>query len=110
MVNKQKKPETKRQEKSESFINEKLDVRYPEQLNTIYSNFSSFTLTNSDLTIDFGIRHSQKIKNKPISTVHMHTRIIMSHQQTKEFAMRLNGLIDQYEKDFSEIHIKSKDK
>ena len=109
MVNKQKRPVVIKQEKPVTFRTEKPDVRYPEKLNTLYSNFSSFMLTNSDLTIDFGIKHTRKIDDKTLSIVDMHTRIIMSPQQTKEFANKLNGLIEQYEKDVSEIPTESKD-
>ena len=109
MVNKQKKPVVKKQEKLVVLRTEKPDVRYPEQFNTIYANFSSFMLTNSDLTIDFGIKYTQNINDKFMSIVNMHTRIIMSPQQTKEFVNKLNGLIDHYEKDFGEITIESKD-
>lgn len=89
---------------------EQLEVFYPEQLNIFYSNHTNFVISNMDLTMDFGLRHNEIIKNKIKSTVQMNSRIIMSPQHAKTFLVKLQDLIEKYEKDFGEIKTEPKKK
>jgi hypothetical protein len=87
-----------------------LETRYPEQLNIIYSNHANFLLSGVDLSIDFGIKHPQIVKNKQKDVVQINSRIIMSIQQTKIFLSKLQGLVELYEKDFGKIVTEPKKK
>ena len=100
----------KKRNKPQPFKTVAPEICYPEQIVVVYSNFAIFTISNPDLTIDFGIGHNQKIGDKISSKVQMHTRVIMSPQQAKTFAEKVNGLIEQYEKDFGKIQTEPKTK
>ncbi len=63
-----------------------------------------------DLTMDFGLRHNEIIKNKIKSTVQINSRIIMSPQHAKTLTVKLQDLIENYEKDFGEIKTEPKTK
>ncbi len=89
---------------------ESLEVFYPEQLDIIYSNHANFLMSGVDLSIDFGTKHTQVVKNKPKNVVQVNSRVIMSIQQAKIFLSKIQGLLELYEKDFGEIVTEPKKK
>mgnify|MGYP003960984939 FL=1 len=80
------------------------EVQLSDELAVYYSNFSSFSISNPDLTIDFGLRDSRVINKKNVSVATIQSRVIMSPQQAKVFSEKLNGLIELYEKTYGEIN------
>ena len=57
---------------------------------SVYVNFSQFTLTNVDLTIDSGIRNQDEVE--------ISTRMIMSPEHAKVFADKLKEVIEIHKK------------
>ena len=78
-----------------------VSIHYPEQLQTIYTNFAQLGMSPNDLSIDFGVRKPEiDMKNPP---AFISLRVMMSPQHAKLLAQRLSKIIEDYEKDFGEI-------
>ena len=80
---------------------------YPEELNTVYSNYANISVSNRDVTVDFGLRQPQIEQGKGII---VNSRVIMSLQEAKAFGDTLLTLIAKYEKDYGEIQLAPKKK
>jgi len=85
-----------------------VSIVYPEQLSTQYTNSAHLVLSETDVTMDFGIKSldpgSQSIR------VQINSRVMMSLQHTKVFLEKLTGLVGAYEKEFGTIVTKPKTK
>ncbi|MFH1851484.1 MAG: DUF3467 domain-containing protein [Candidatus Neomarinimicrobiota bacterium] len=64
-----------------------IEVIIPDELPVIYSNYAGFFASNTDCLIDFGLRDN-------LGKAKIMTRVIMSPEQTRVFAEKLNGLLD----------------
>ena len=78
-----------------------LEVHYPEQINTYYSNRAQFFISNSDVVIDFALMEPTSKTPKAI----FQTRIIMSPQHAKQFINLLSENIRKYEGVFGPISV-----
>ena len=87
-----------------------LKVYYPEQLNVIYTNHTNFVMSDTDLTIDLGVRSNRVVNNQLESDVHVNARVIMSPQHAKAFITKMGEVIGSFEKDFGIIQTKPKSK
>jgi len=89
-------------------VKQEIEVLYPEDLGAIYVNHAQFVMTATDLNIDIGVlRPDPRGKN---ATVRISNRLTMSPQHAKMFLLKMQQVLDGYEKDFGEIPTKTKKK
>ena len=84
-----------------------LEPVYPEHLDTIYSNYAQFNISNWDMTFDFGTVDPRPGHDQA-SKVFIHNRIIMSPNHAKQFAKKLNESIVKFEEMFGAINVEPK--
>lgn len=70
-----------------------LDIIIPEEVNTVYSNYAHFSISDKDVVVDFG----QQTPDSP-SLVKIHTRVFMSHEQTENFIKTFNSVFNKSKK------------
>lgn len=80
-----------------------MEIHYPEKLEIFYANHASLSMSPTDLSIDFGVRHNQPVDGKIKSTIQISSRVIMSPQHAKVFLSKVKEVIDAYEEDFGNI-------
>lgn len=95
----------KQEEEKELTKIQAIEMQYPDQMNTYYSNRVQLFISNSDITFDFALVEPKlKGKTSTVATV-FQTRIIMSPQHAKQFSTVLSGNIRKYEETFGPINI-----
>ena len=87
---------------------QEIEVLYPEDLCAIYVNHAQFLMTATDLNIDIGVLRPDPKGKK--ATVLINTRLTMSPQHAKLFLLKMQQVLDGYEKDFGKIPTKPKKK
>ena len=82
------------------------EVYYPDDLPTVYSNSAYFTMSEKDLTIDFGLRHPEIAEDYSVPPpTEIKTRILISLHHAKQLTIKLSELINNFEENFGEIII-----
>lgn len=88
-------------------LKQQLELVYPEQLDTVYSNHTQFHISNWDVLFDFGTVDPRPGTDQALK-VFIHNRIIMSPNHAKQFAIKLNENIEKYEKMFGVVNVEPK--
>ena len=86
----------------------KLELRYPDQLETLYSNHTQLMMSNWDLTFDFGLVDLRPGRGSGTKKVDVHSRIIMSPGHAKQFSQVLATTIKTYEEKFGTLNVEPK--
>ena len=83
--------ETKRQQR--------INIRVPEDLEAIYSNFALITHSASEIIIDF----ARLLPNSPRTSVY--ARVVMTPMNAKLLHRALGTNLEKYEEQFGEVNI-----
>ena len=95
----------KRTNKTRLNVVKESKVIFPDNLEILYTNSAFLSISDRDVTIDFGIRRPELSKNaNELPPTQINKRIFMSIQHAKVFSEKLKGLIEHYEKDFGQLN------
>ena len=87
-----------------------IDLIYPEQINNLYSNNVQFFIGVSDVIFDFFAIEPRRVNKTKNLRASFQTRVVMSPQHAKLFALKLMENMEKYEETFGKLNLEPKGK